>query len=476
MNIYKRVAKNIGYLTAGRGVSMIIGFLYITLIARYLGPASYGILAFALALNNMFNVLINFGIDPLTIREIARDKSQTKNYFVNGIVLKILFGTFTFFVIYIVLNVLNYSSTTKTVVYLITLSFIIDSINKLFYDIYLAFERMIYISTLKILRNTMFFLISMFFIISNLNVIFFALLYLITSGAIMLTNTILSGSFLEQSTKIDTHFWRILIKEAWPFALTSGFITIYYWIDSIMLSYMTGDYYVGIYNAAYKILSVMLIIPTIYFSAIYPIMSKLFKRSKEFLGFSVYQSIKYMSIFGFFIGVLGYMLSYEIILLIFGKDYISSANALEILIWSGVCIYLSQPYGYLVKSINKQKVETTITAIASILNVSLNFIVIPHYGYIGASATTLITELFVTLSYIFYFRKTPFLNILVIKNIGKTISISIIMGLIIWTFYKYNVAFGLMLGTFAYFSGLYMIGVIDSTDVLIFKKVIGVKR
>ena len=155
MNTVQRIAKNMAVLFIARIVSMLFGFFYVMYTARYLGPANYGILSFALALSGIFGVIANFGLDPLTVREVARDKSLARKYLANGIVLKLMFGSLTFLIVFLVVNLLGYPEITRKVVYIITLSTIIAGISNLFNDIYQAFERMEFMSIRQVLQSAL---------------------------------------------------------------------------------------------------------------------------------------------------------------------------------------------------------------------------------------------------------------------------------------------------------------------------------
>ena len=54
MNEIQKIVKNISVLSVARVLSLFFSFFYVMYTARYLGPANYGILAFALALNGIF--------------------------------------------------------------------------------------------------------------------------------------------------------------------------------------------------------------------------------------------------------------------------------------------------------------------------------------------------------------------------------------------------------------------------------------
>ena len=75
MNIVQRIAKNSLVLLASNIISKILGFFYLMYIARYLGAEGFGILSFALAFTGIFSVFSDLGLGPLTVREVARDKS-----------------------------------------------------------------------------------------------------------------------------------------------------------------------------------------------------------------------------------------------------------------------------------------------------------------------------------------------------------------------------------------------------------------
>ncbi|ASA78494.1 flippase [Thermococcus sp. 5-4] len=471
MNTIQRIAKNMMVLFVGRILSMLLGFFYVMYTARYLGPANYGILTFALALNGIFGVITNFGLDPLTVREVARDKSLAKRYLANGVALKLLFGGLTFLIVFLVMALLDYPEITRKVVYIIALSTIIGGISNLFKDIYQAFEKMEFMSIGQILQSALSLLFAIIAIKLSLNVIHFAMIYLSVNLIVLGYHIVITTwKFLKPAVEVDLEFWKSIVKEAWPFALTAIFISIYYWIDSVMLSYMKGDEVVGWYNAAYRLILILLVIPSIYFTAVYPLMSQLFKNSNDSLRFSFERSFKYMSMLAFPIGVGTTLLADRIILLIFGPEYSPAANALRILVWSSVLIFLSQPYGRLVQATNKQIIETKITATGAIINMILNAVIIPRYSYLGASATTLTTELFVTLAYMYIFRNTKFFNRHILTFMWKASIAAAIMGLLIWFFKSLNLFLIIITAIITYFGVFILINGFDHVDTKILKR------
>jgi O-antigen/teichoic acid export membrane protein len=157
-----------------------------------------------------------------------------------------------------------------------------------------------------------------------------------------------------------------------------------------MLSYMKGDEAVGWYNAAYRLIVVLLFIPSAYMSSIFPIMSRFYISSKSLLGFIYQRSLKYMLIISVPISAGTTILASRIILLIFGAEYYNSIIALQILIWAIVFIFANLVFVNLFQSINRQIVVTIIDAAAALLNILLNLLLIPRYGIVGASIATVV--------------------------------------------------------------------------------------
>jgi len=471
MNTIQRIARNMAFLFTARVISLGLGFFYVMLTARYLGPNNYGILAFALALNGIFGVIANFGLDPLTVREVARKPKLAGKYLSNGITIKLLFGVLAFVMVAAVVNVLGYPSVTRHVVYIITLSTVIAGINNLFNDIYQAFERMEFTSLGQILQSAVLLILTIVGVKMHFRVVQFALMYLLANLIVLVYNSIVTTlKFLRPGLKAELNFWWETLREAWPFALTSIFVSIYYWIDSVMLSYMKGNEVVGWYNAAYRLILILLMVPGIYFTAVYPLMSRFFESSKDSLRFSFERSFKYLSMLAFPLGVGTTLLADRIILLVFGPAYLPAARALQVLVWSVVCIFLSQPYGQLVRSTNNQKVETKITAMGAVLNTLLNLLAIPRFSYVGASWTTLITEFFVTMYYFKLFYRTEFFGKFIMISIGKTLLASAVMGvLIISLLHNLNIIALILIAIGVYFVAYAVIRGFDPTDFRLLK-------
>ena len=94
-NKAKIIIKNATYLFFGRMATGLMSLLLMAVIARKLGVDKFGAYTLALTIAGFFGVASDFGSSYLTIREVARDKSKTGEYLLNGTIVKILLNVLT---------------------------------------------------------------------------------------------------------------------------------------------------------------------------------------------------------------------------------------------------------------------------------------------------------------------------------------------------------------------------------------------
>jgi len=399
MSTVQRIARNTGLLLVSQVLSYLLSFFFVAYMARYLGAAGYGIISFAFAFTTLFSILADLGLQPLVVREVARDKSLAPKYLANVSMMKIILGSLTFGLIALTINLMGYPQQTIYVVYLVGLSVVCGSLASTFYSIFQAYEKMEYQSLGQVLSAALMLVGIILAVKYHISIIGFSSLYVL-AGVISLIFALgifrwkfsSSPSWSRQKIEMDWSFWKLSIKEALPFGLSAIFVTIFYWISSLMLSLMKGDVEVGLYNAAFRMVLVLLFIPTALNAAIYPLMSRFHLTSQDALKLAYEKYFKYMLILAVPIGVGTTLLANRIVVLVFGSQFGPSAAALKILVWAAASIFVVGAFYRLLESTNNQRKGTIAAGMCMILNVILNLLLIPRYSYTGASIATVATE------------------------------------------------------------------------------------
>jgi O-antigen/teichoic acid export membrane protein len=469
MNTAQRIAKNAGVLLTANIINRIVHFFYVMYTARYLGASGFGILSFALAYTGIFAVLTDFGLRQLTIREVARDKTLAGKYLINTVVMKLILVAITFGLIVLTINLAKYPGQQVIVVYIIGLSFCADTFTGSFYSIFQAYEKMEYQSIGDILSGVLMLAGALFAIALKFDIVGFAYIYAIVSvTSLGYAFAVYAWRFLRPRIEIDFRFWKSTIIQAFPFGLCLAFVVIYYWIDSVMLSFMKGDAEVGLYNVAYRLITIPLIVPNIISAAVFPSMSRFFISSRDALHFITGKYFKLMLALGIPIGVGTTLLADKIIITIFGSEYANSAAPLRLLIWAVVFIFVNTPFFRLLESANRQTVAAAIVGVGMIVNVVFNLLIIPRFSYIGAAFTRVLTEFIIAILAVIFAYRTAHCGVQkgdFLTHVFRPVIAGLIMGIYLWSLPNLNLIILVLSSALLYAVVLYMVGGIGKEDI-----------
>jgi len=472
-----RITKNIVFLLFSSVFMDIFSFIFNIYSVRYLGPKNFGIISFSLAFTDLFGIFFDFGLNQLTIREVAKNKKMAFKYLYNIQAIKMFISIIVSSLILFIAFISGYERQIIVVLGIITISSVIRAFSSTFTSIFRAFENMKYETIGTIIYGLSRLAGLLGIIVFRLNVVYFAFIYLLSSLVMLLylMHIAIKNSLIPK-LQIDFYFWKMTIREALPFAISSVFITIYYRIDSVMLSFMKGATEVGIYNAAYKLILPFNIIPSVIIGSLFPTMSQYYANSSQDAFSKAFRyPFKYLLIISIPISVGISILAKRFIILLYGNEYLQSYSCLQILIWSEVLVFLNIALANVFNSRDKQIVVSMQTGISALFNLITNAIFIPRYSFIGASYTTVATEL---LGFLFLYFKT--LRILddklfprtFIVTLVRVIAASLLMGFFLRFFEKLNVFLLVVLSIFLYFGTIYLLKSIDKDELNLIRKIL----
>ena len=464
------IAKNAGFLLLSQIITFIFSFLFIVYTARYLGVEGYGTLSFAIAFTGILSVFTDLGLSVWVTREVTRDMSLARKYLGNIMAIKIVLAVFSFGLISVIINLLNYPLETINLVYLIAFYFIISSFTNLFYAIFQSHEQMEYQSYGQILNSALLFLGAVFLIFNQLNIINFGFLYL-TVSLILLGYAFLvcAWKFFYPKIEIDLSFWKPTLKEAWPLSVAVIFSMIYFKVDVVLLSLLKGNSVVGWYVASYNILEFLLVIPAIFTTSIYPFFSQVHVTSPQSLQQSYEKSFKYLLILGLPISVGITILADKIIFLIYGTAFQNAVISLQILIWTIPLIFLTYLLRFLLISMNKQVLVLKIIFICMTFNIVLNLLLIPQFSYLATAAMTVFTELLLFVL-CFYYTST-LIDKIRTKFVVKPIFASGVMGFFL-VYFNFELFISILIGIIIYLIFLIILKTFSKEDIDLFKELI----
>ena len=388
MNQVKSIFRNTSWMSFSQVIISICSFLYTILIARYLGVSDYGNVSFAISFTILMGVIIDLGMHTYITREISKNKGLLDKTVNNLFFFKIFLAFILFFVSWILLILMGCSHLTIIVTLIFTIEVVFMSMAGFFNAIFQAFEDLKYPSIGGILNNGLLLLCVLLTMYWDLGI--FAVAFSYTLGYFIFFVYLFFKyvqKFKLPKFEMDLPFIKKVVLGSLPFCLTNFFYLIYFSIDIVMLSTLSGDYAAGLYKSAYNIIIVFTAFFAVYQSSIFPVMSKFFKESQYLIKKSYELSIKYLLLLLLPLCIFVFLYARPLLDLIYSSQYSLAESAVKILIWTVIILFVNGAASTLLNAIDKETVVTKVYMAAAIFNVVINFILIPILSYDGIFKT-----------------------------------------------------------------------------------------
>lgn len=394
-------------------IGLALSYLVILFITKNYGANIYGRYSLSIAFSQIVVLTFTLGL-PILIVKIISDKLHyeelPKSNFLKK-TNKVIFivGLFISFLLYfssdyISLNILkdaNYAN------YLKTLSFFV--IPLMFHEVILGFFKgkkdfKKHNLFLFILPPIFFFL---FFLLlkekTHLESYIF-LCYLLSITLVFLIELVfyLPQVYLNKQLNYKT---KSLLKDSFPMMYSLLLLYLLSWTDIFMIENLRTSKEVGIYNTAFKVASIGFLVITSINVVIAPKIAELYnKKELELLHITIVNTTRLISLFT--LPLVGIIIFFrKEILLFFGTEFVDGENTLVIITIGILFSAMSGTVDQILNMTNNQKILRNIILISFILNVILNYILIPKFGIEGAAFASLITNVFLNSICIYFIRK-----------------------------------------------------------------------
>ena len=474
MSQVKTIFKNISWLLISQIIASICGFIWTIVIARYLGVSDYGVLGFAISLTGILSVLVDLGISTHIVRHISTDYDSAPKYLGNAIPLKSIFSVGAFILTIILLILMKSNELTITITLLFTIEMIIKSFIGLLNGSFQAFEEGKYQGIGNTILNIILLIFIFISIFTDLGIYGITISYILANIISLIYMYYTFNKYIiKPKFEFDKEFCKKITILSLPFAVTSILSSIYFSIDVVMLNNLVGSYPTGIYNASFKLISVLVVFYGVYSAVTFPVMSRLYKDDKKILLTTFEKSIKYLMLIILPLAIATMYYSKDIIYFIYGNEYSLSASALSILIWTVVLLFIIGPCNNLLNASHKEITITKIYSIAATFNVILNLILIPHLSYNGAAITTVMSDflIFIVQIYIIYkLGHRPHKKLY--WDLLKIVLGSVILGIALYILHL-NMWIAIPVGIIIYITTVYLLKVFDSDDKYVIKEILG---
>ncbi len=393
-NIFRnRTVKNAGWIMGGKIAQMVISLIVGMLTARFLGPSNFGLINYASAFTAFFMAFCTLGINNVLVKEFVERPEDEGLVLGTTLVLRAVSSLMSAGVIILIVWFIDADEPTTIAVVALSCVGLVFHIFDAFHYRFQAQLKSKITAIVSLIAYGVTAVYKIILLILNKNVQYFAFS---TSVDYICVAVLLFIAYKRHDGKPLRFSWaygRSLLKKSYHFILSGMMVAIYGQTDKLMLKQMLGGADVGFYSTATAICAMWCFVLQAIIDSIYPTIVEAYKIDEEL--FKKRNRLLYSIVFYVSVGVsvIFCIFAELIIYILYGADYLPAANPLRIVTWYTAFSYLGVARNCWIVCKGRQKYLKYIYLSAAVMNVGLNFLLIPGFGASGAAMASLVTQI-----------------------------------------------------------------------------------
>ncbi len=403
---FQRYFKNTGWMFFGQVFNMAVAFFVGAYVARYLGPANFGLMSYAISFASLFGFLAGFGVDSILQRELVKTPDKKDELLGTSLIIKLVGGGLAIGLINVVSSFMSQGPLAKLLILIFSLTFIGQSLSviNLYFQAQVLSRKTI---PLQIALGLISALLKMLIIWLDFGVIWITAAYVADSLLLAAGLTYIYFRNLREKFKwnFNVNLCKRLLRDALPLMLTIMATTIYSKIDQVMLKQIIDETSVGLYSVAVKLSEIWYFIPSIICASLFPAIVNAKKIGDRLYSHRLQKLYRLMLVLAISLTIPLSLAAPYLINIIFGPEYLAATGAWRIYIWSSAPVFMMVALSQFLINENYTKIFFLITIAGAGANILLNLFLIPRYGINGSALATLISYSLVPIL-LSFFNKT----------------------------------------------------------------------
>lgn len=380
-----------------------MNFFAFVYLARILGVGSFGVLEFAGSILTYLLLIADFGLELWGTRE-ASNATDLPALAARVVPLRLLLASVSFAVLLALLPLFPRYPGLRAVLVLYALSIFAQALSLKW--ALMGLQNMSAVARGLVLGQLTFAAAVVVFIHSPAGLVWVPVLRLVSDSAATIYFALW---FRRIHGRLPLHIslrgMPLVLKPAFTigFSLAMGLLN--YNFDAVLLGFLRGATFVAWYNAAYKLLLVGIGVAITYFTGLFPALSRLYVENRQEFRLLVRRTAELWLVFVVPMVVGGTFLADPVIRLLYGSAYANSVMPFRILLWSAALVVLRWVYMDSLRATGHQALDLRCALASASLNVTLNVLLIPRFGMIGAATATAFADLVWFVMAFYYFRR-----------------------------------------------------------------------
>jgi O-antigen/teichoic acid export membrane protein len=460
-----RAVRNSVFILAARTVSRVVSLLVVLRLANALGADDYGRYTTLIAFSALVSVFADIGFNPLYTREAARNPKQLGDYLGTLLVLKLALAAVAFVILALALYfAAGLSSLILPGAALLVTTAYANLLRNTFYAVGRAeFDAIAIVSEIVIQAGLIFYGAHIqasvaFYIWAYAASFAFTIVYSLFVISVFGMGRIHLG--------LDLKLVRRWLPLALPFAYTFFLTNLYFRADVPILQHFRSFAEVGWYQFAYKPFEALQFIPLAIQVVAYPVLGVYFVSDPKRLRLAYERFFKVLVLLGWPFTVGTFVLVHPINRLFSPSGaFAQSEPSLRILAFGIVFLFVNSAFYAMLNATNRQGLNAWATGLAAGVNIVLNLILIPFYGYLAASATTVVTEAALCVfGWWFVQRLRPDLRLPWLRLSWRVMLAGVIMGAVLYVLRSRSIYISAPAGSIVYLVAIFLLRAVEPEE------------
>lgn len=390
----KSVAQNAAWIIGIKLAQSILSLAVSMLTARYLGPANYGLINYAISLAAFFTPLMQLGLNGILVYEIVNHPEREGETLGTAMLMNLLSGGLCVVGVIAVAAVTAMGEVETIIVCaLYSITMLMEALHMIQYW-FQARLMSKYTALAMLAAYVVASAYQIYLLVTGKSVYWFAISKALDIAIIDVLLIILYYCCGGQRLSVSGAVGRSMLKRSKYYILANMMVVIFAQTDRIMLKLMIDEAATGYYSAAVACAGLSSFVFTAIIDSMRPgILESRKSNQKTYQKniITLFSIIVYMSLAQSIMLTIG---APFVVRLLYGDAYEPTINALKIIVWYTVFSYLGAARNVWILAENKQHLLWRVNVGGALTNVALNLFLIPIGGVNGAAVASLITQVF----------------------------------------------------------------------------------
>jgi O-antigen/teichoic acid export membrane protein len=378
-----------------KAITAVVGIF----VTRYLGPGPFGDYSTAYAFVGTFILFAELGISQLMVQEGSRNEAVLPRYFGNTLFFKSLVSILCYICMIIFMFPAGYNASVQAMVIVLGIAVSFNAVNQSVYNYFQAVQQMVLAAGIQFLNTLLIAVLTLIVILSGFGVVAITVTHLIS----YIFTTVLIYLLLRGKVKPQVEVKSLggMVKGGLPFGIHRIFYYIFLQQSILVLSLTATNVQVGIYSAAFKLVQMLVFIPSLMTSALYPALYQMGESDKDRHRDTIEKVFKFLSAVGIAGSTLIFVLAGPLTRWLYAGKFDESIPILMIVSWFLAFECMSFSLGDVLTTTNHQWQRTAVQGSALLLLFILTMSLTSAWGILGTAYALIIVEVYIFCGYYF---------------------------------------------------------------------------